>query len=312
MVFEIVMADCSVCKATVQTRSRITCSDCKNPCHPQCVNMTKADIDCLVAEKQIWRCPPCSKVRRASMKAVSDAEEGTASIAQVIFLLEEASQDRKRMETDFNSSFEFVHSKIDDQKAIMEKQAEEIKNYMSMLEDLRQQNVNLNKKVKDLEFRLEEAEQYTRSNNIEIQGIPEVGNEDVYETVKKVCRALDVNVDRDNIDVCHRLNKPRDSKWPATIIARFVRREVKSEVLAKRRVKRNFSTQHLGYEGAAVPIYINENLSPVKRKLYKAAREIKKSKNFTFLWVRNGNILMRENQGSPVVRITSMEDLEKL
>lgn len=54
----------------------------------------------------------------------------------------------------------------------MEKQAEEIKNYMSMLEDLRQQNVNLNKKVKDLEFGLEEAEKYTCSNNIEKQGIP--------------------------------------------------------------------------------------------------------------------------------------------
>lgn len=44
-----------------------------------------------------------------------------------------------------------------------------------------------------MEIRLDDAEHYSRSNNIEILGVPEEENEDVFETVKKVCTALDAN-----------------------------------------------------------------------------------------------------------------------
>lgn len=306
------MSVCSVCDTAVTTRSKVTCSECKNSCHPNCVNMTKAEIDCIIHEKQIWRCPPCSKIRRQSMKAVTDAEEGNPTISQVIFMLDEASKDRKRMESDFNKAFEFADRKTDEQKLLIANQTEELKKCMKIIEDLKNENNNLVKKVKDLELRLDDVEQYSRSNNIEILGVPEEKNEDVFETVKKVCTALDVHVERNNIDVCHRLKKPQDSHWPATIIVRFVQRDLKNQVLSKRRVKRNFSTLHCGYQSTSAPIYINENLCFGRKKLYKAAREAKKDKNYTFLWVRNGNILMRESEESPVKRITCLEDLEKL
>lgn len=123
----------------------------------------------------------------------------------------------------------------------------------------------------------------SRSNNIEIVGVPEEKNEDVFETVKYVCTALDVKIQKNNIDVCNRLKTPQDGKWPATIIVRFVQRDMKNQVLAKRRVKRNFSTLHCGYQSPSSPIYINENLCFGKNKLYKAAREAKRDKKYTFL-----------------------------
>lgn len=152
----------------------------------------------------------------------------------------------------------------------------------------------------------------SRSNNIEIVGVPEEKNEDVFETVKYVCTALDVKIQKNNIDVCYRLKTPQDGKWPATIIVRFVQRDMKNQVLAKRRDKRNFSTLHCGYQSPSSPIYINENLCFGKNKLYKAAREAKRDKKYTLLWVRNGKILMRESEESPVKRITYLDDLEKL
>lgn len=68
--------------------------------------MTNADFDCIVAEKQMWRCHPCSKLRRAirkSMETVSAAESGTAIPSQVVSTLREASEGGKRMEKEFNS-----------------------------------------------------------------------------------------------------------------------------------------------------------------------------------------------------------------
>lgn len=128
------------------------------------------------------------------MKAVSDNEEGIPyHLSQVIFMLDEASNDRKRMESDFNKALEFANQKADEQKLLIKNQTEELKNCLKIIEDLKRENSNLLKKVKDLEIRLDDVEHYSRSNNIEILGVPEDENEDVFETVKKVCTALDVN-----------------------------------------------------------------------------------------------------------------------
>ncbi|XP_031339583.1 uncharacterized protein LOC116168070 [Photinus pyralis] len=223
-------------------------------------------------------------------------------------MLEEAKDDRKRMEQEISRAFDFVHSKIDDQKSILDNL---IKN-MEIIDSLRQENVNLKQRVMDLETRVQEQEQYTRANTVEIQGLPEEKNEDVYALVTKVGAALDLPLTRRDIDVCHRLGKKKDSNQPASIIVKFVRREDKLNLLQKRRTKRNFSTEHLGFQHPSSPIYINESLSPTRRKLFSLARQIQKDKNYNYLWVRNGNIFIRKQQGDPAIKICSLDVIEKL
>lgn len=308
--FCFIMSECVVCSNPVPAGGRtvkIACSDCKRYCHGSCVNMNRADIECLISEKQIFRCPPCTEDRRKSMSALSAADEGKADISHVMFMLE-------KMEANFNKSFEYANAKIDDQSKLIKEQSEKFDALQNIFEELKQENVNLKAKITSLESRLEDAEQYSRSNTVEIFGVPEGKDEDTYGVVQNICVALDLTLTRENIDVCHRLGRPGSGKdgRPRGIIVKFLRREDKNKLLAKRKVKRNFSTQHLGFEQPAEPVYINENLSPGRRKLYVAAREAKKTKNYTYLWVQNGNILMRKDQGTSVVRIASMDDLHKL
>ncbi|KAG8271835.1 hypothetical protein J6590_054665 [Homalodisca vitripennis] len=61
-----------------------------------------------------------------------------------------------------------------------------------------------------------------------------------------------------------------------------------------------------------MPIYINESLSPGRRRLLNAAREKKSEKHYTYLWIRGGKILMRKAEGEPVKVVTSLADLDKL
>ncbi|KAG8240487.1 hypothetical protein J6590_108349 [Homalodisca vitripennis] len=85
------------------------------------------------------------------------------------------------------------------------------------------------------------------------------------------------------------------------------------EFLAKRRQKRNLNSRDLGFmDGEVTPVYVNESLTPAKRKLLNAARVIKKEKQFTFLWVKNGRIFMRKTEGERFVIIDSEKDLGKL
>lgn len=305
---------CVICnnELSAQTRNKIQCVDCNLYCHWKCEKLTKEDVDFMTSQNEIYRCPPCKQQRRKSMQVVSEAEEGKGSFAQIIQMLEEARDDRKRLEREMNTSFEFQHKLVDDQKALIDSQNKKIDNFLETIEELKQQNLNLTKKVKELERKVDENEQYARSNNIEIHGVPVAAEEDVYEVVSNVANTLGVRITREAIDVCHRMGKRQDSQAPPGILARLVRREDKINILMKRREKRNFNTNDLGFTQPAAPIYINENLCPARREIFRAARQIKKEKEYTYLWIRNGRILMRKEPSSSMIVLSSMDDLQKL
>lgn len=76
---------------------------------------------------------------------------------------------------------------------------------------------------------------------------------------------------------------------------------------------RDFSTTDINLTAKpAEPIYINESLSYSRRQLFNAARELKKEKKFKFLWVRNGRILLRAEEGAKAIVITTMDQIADL
>lgn len=72
-------------------------------------------------------------------------------------------------------------------------------------------------------------------------------------------------------------------------------------------------TRHLGLTTTpARPVYINESLSPGRRRLLNAARVVKKEKLYTYLWIRGGKIMMRKADIEPVIVVNPHADLERL
>ncbi|KAG8241537.1 hypothetical protein J6590_085029 [Homalodisca vitripennis] len=69
-----------------------------------------------------------------------------------------------------------------------------LEGYLKVMESLTQENVQLKKKFAALENRVEEMERYSRSNCLEIHGIPEEKTEDVVSVVKEVGKALDMPI----------------------------------------------------------------------------------------------------------------------
>lgn len=207
-----------------------------------------------------------------------------------------------------NKSFDFVNAQIEDQKKAYESQTKTLNEYMKLVDKLRDENSFLKKKVQFLEAKVDDNEQYLRSNTVEIHGVPE-GEEDTYNVVQKVGSALGMNITREMIDVCHRNGKPEGVDRPATITVKFVRRETKQIMMKKKKEKRNITALHVGYQHSSNPIYINESLSPSRRKLFLAARAAKKREGFAHLWTRNGKIFMRKEDRGPVKTITSLEDI---
>jgi hypothetical protein len=90
-----------------------------------------------------------------------------------------------------------------------------------------------------------------------------------------------------------------------------VRRFDAEELLARRRAKKDFSTRHLNLT-TDKPIFVNESLTPTRRKLLGMTRDLRKKKNYKFVWVRGGKIFLRKDEQGPISVIRCQADLESL
>lgn len=307
------MSVCGVClKSISRNQLKLTCVDCNKDFHGGCYKMSKADVESITAEGSVWRCQPCGDERRKSLKLESKSQEGKLTLADLMDKITDISNNQKQQEMNYNKTFESFSEKMEENTKAMMEQKTSVEHFLKVIEDLTAENKRLNKKVIDLEVRLEGMEQYSRANAVEIHGVPMQKNEDVVSVVREVGKALDINISDSMIDACHRLGRSSDSTGrPPAIIVKFVRRLDKEELLRRRRVKSTLSTRHMNLQ-MDQPVYINEALSPARRQLYRAARQVKLEKRYKYLWLRAGKIFLRKEEGQKVIQVTCQADLDKL
>lgn len=313
------MADkCKLCVKTVSSRSsKVKCVDCEQVFHGACVQMSKEDIEFIESSKEIWRCDNCRMDRRKSMQVQSELSSDVPNIGDVLKLLyemrHESKEQTRSLEAELGKSLELCHQTIEDLKQTISMHSKSLDKYKGLFENLCVENKKLQSRILELELKQDETDQYSRLNSIEINGIPEQANENVFDLVKKVGSSLDMDVTEDMVDTCHRLGpKQVNEERPRGIIVKFTRRTVKEEILKKRRIKRNLNTSDIGCSSPAKVIYMNESLTPARRRVFNAVRALKQEKGFTFVWIRNGKILVRPSEGDKVTAVTNMSDLEKL
>lgn len=123
------------------------------------------------------------------MLSNTKAEPGKAGLTKIVNMFEEA----KRMEREMNNSLKFLNDLVKDQQNIIDKQNRKLDAYITIAEEVKSKNLELERRVDELEIKLEGCEQYTRANAIEIQGFSEEFNEDMYVLVKFKTSALENN-----------------------------------------------------------------------------------------------------------------------
>lgn len=182
----------------------------------------------------------------------------------------------------------------------------DLKTLKQEIQDILQQNRELKSQNAKLARRLEELEQYQRSNNIEVKGVPLEGEPTTI--IKKIGHLVAEEVDERDIDICHRVPTARHDE--SNIIVRFVQRSKKNSLLAKAR-KMRLDTKMLGFDDSQ-PVYVNEHLTRVGKQLLGAAIKKKKEVKWKFVWTNGGKIFARQNETSPILRIFSVDDLDSM
>ena len=163
--------------------------------------------------------------------------------------------------------------------------------------------------LKSVQKSLNDLEQYTRRDSVEIRGIPlpeESQEEDTNEIVLQLSQKMGIPLERKDISVSHRIR--RRSLVDPAIIVKFVRREVRERLYRTRKRLKSITTADFGFS-VEKKIFINESLTPKNKELFKDCLRFKKDNNFKFLWTNAGKIFLRRNADSPVILINSSADI---
>lgn len=171
--------------------------------------------------------------------------------------------------------------------------------------------------IKNLKSEMNDYQQETLLNDVDISGLPENANENPFHLAMLIASNIGVGLEEQDIVWAHRVGPPKNENnaraRPMTV--RFVRRSTRDEILRNARTRRgNVTTTQLQIPGNQATIFINERLTAANRLLFRKAREQGKANGWKFIWSRNGRILAKktDTKGETTHRIREEDDCSRL
>lgn len=321
---------CYKCKAKVNLKSQrhIFCEgECKKVWHvPKCSTINVKEFKDIVenAEKP-WFCDSCKQQRQqrrsimnATIANVSQSLLSTPSISasslgsttindseitltKIYKKLEELSGEYKKIER----SVDDVKKIIEDYRSITD----------SLIEDnqcLRNENSTLKRRIDNIELKIDGVAQHSLDKNIIINGIPMIENESPEIYIKNITKQMKINMMDSDIKSIERTKlNSKNSGLPPAIVVEFHNKTLRDEILHNRKIE-GLNTQTIFDENVTdpTPIFICEQLTKKRQYIMKAARDLKRQKIIKYVWTKNGDILIRRDIGSSIVKIINKEQLD--
>lgn len=164
---------------------------------------------------------------------------------------------------------------------------------------------------------LDEIQQYSRRDCIELVGLPRLKDEDPIKLLKEVCSAMKVQISDQDISTVHRL--PDTKKVKNRMIAKLTRRDVKEQIYSNRKNLLSKTTKDIPSIakelGNSLPplankIFINESLTSTRKKLFNEIYKYKKNNGFKYIWTTNGKVYLKENESSQAISFSTFDDFE--
>lgn len=197
-------------------------------------------------------------------------------------------------------------------KQIVEQNAQVIKDNQLLYTEIKQHNVLCDRQlraiesnVSKLDVRVGFLERVSNLKSVNILGVPTADNEtpaDQIKLIKKICNFIKVPVSEKEIDDIFRYGKDKKS-LRVELVSKLKKRELIAAVKSK-----EIKGTDIGL-GTNSQIFIYEHLSPANHKLHIEAKKLKKEKLVDFVWISNGQVLVREAEGKPAIVVKSCVDL---
>ena len=258
-------------------------------------------------------------MNRSGRKSSRNANEEPADeIKDLKLIVEKLVQENKELTATVAESIksnEFISAMFEEYKKSNEEVLQKLNEITKQNKLLIEKNQTLEGQIKmekeereKLEERLyailNPLEVEKRCKNLEMHGMEETENENCHEKVKGVLAQITPKT----VEVVNSYRigykfKRTGEKNTRRILIKFENREQRDIAYASRANLRKLEGQRL---------YLNEDLPPNLRFLRGKANTFRKEKDFKFLWIKNGNVLLRKSEDSKIFTIKKASDLEKV
>ncbi|CAK1596270.1 unnamed protein product [Parnassius mnemosyne] len=175
--------------------------------------------------------------------------------------------------------------------------------------------------ITELKRQLNEREQESLHNDLEISGLPEEKNENILHVTGLIAVKLGMKLEDRDVVFAERVGFPRRNRAaedataslrPRAIVVRLARRALRDDLLRAARVRRGLSSADISMPGEPRRFYVNERLTRLNRQLFGMAREAASRAQWKYVWTRNGNIFARKDDGKVAERIKNENDIKKI
>ncbi|XP_041987916.1 uncharacterized protein LOC121739495 [Aricia agestis] len=320
------------------TDARVQCTQCLNKYDYPCSGITEAGYRRLGEKKQAtWKCSQCrvSGGRSTSPACIqidtpvvgqvlahddlsdirlelTKLREQTASLPQLIenvkiiqSSLSELVSIKNEM-ADVKNSLNYVHTTVDQLSTKLLEVDQEIQSLQKSKDDI----ARLEHRLGRIEASLQESEQRSRMNNIEIKGVPVTNSENLFNIVAKISDKVGCRIAKEQINYIARVPQ-RNNKDNKNIIVALHNRYLRDDFITAAKKLRSLTASDIGLTGNS-KIYVNDHLTLENKQLLNKAKVLAKQKDFSFIWVKNCKILAKKNPTSSTHAIKTDMDLKKI
>lgn len=228
-------------------------------------------------------------------------------------------QGRETFESNSDSMEEIKRSLnfMSEELTKLSKQQEQLIGLMEEVKLLKVLLSDRDKRIAELEQKVDDLEQYTRRDDLVITGLDvkhrsyarvaanintteDSPHEELLTLEQQVVTFLqDKNIDikHEDISICHTL-PTRSDKLKSSIVIRFISRKSRNNLIMQARKLKGTN------------VYINEHLTKKNGTIAREARLLKKHKKIAATWTRNGNIWIKIKEGTQARMVKELKDLE--
>ena len=160
---------------------------------------------------------------------------------------------------------------------------------------------------------INELEQYSRKNCINITGVKEKERESVRKLTKDIGRAVGVNLTDGDIDTAHRLGRPADGK-DRPLIVKFTTFDKRQELYqARRKLRAASAAVDSSLSDAELrQIFVSDSLTKANRSVMYAARQLKTDGKIAAAWTDAGRMKIRIAADGPTRIVRGLDDLRSI
>ncbi|CAI6343109.1 unnamed protein product [Macrosiphum euphorbiae] len=288
--------ECTNCHdSIIHDEDSIVCSTCTGVFHFFCAGYNENAFKKLSNNSKMrFVCNKCKTIGSGNKSKLPDKINDENVIS------------KKKFE-ELITSVNFMGNQFDDFSNKMDTILKELKDLKLENSKILSENKLLKDEISIINQKIDELEQKSIGNAIELKGIPKTVNENCCDIVQVIAKKSNSNI---TLKSAYRIHSS-DNKTNI-IVAELETSDMRKDFLSKvKSLRLNANMIHNSWSTDS-KIYVNERLTKNRRTLFSKTRLACKEKRYKYVWVNNAEILVKKDDGEKTLRIKSDKDINKL